>query len=127
MIISQANRVVYNGYKVASTSFVYDSDGGTGASDGWVLSKYDDVVLQVALGTLTSGKVLYQVEGRFDGLNRPALVYTASMTATTTIDGLVELSQKVKEIRVGVKADTIASPLSTNNCFYCGLVLSERS
>lgn len=126
MIISQANRVVYNGYIVASTSYVYDSDGGTGANDGWVNSKYDDVYLQVAIGTLTSGNLLYQVEGRFDGLNRPVVLYTASSASTMT-DVITVINEKVKEMRVGVKVDAVASPLIADNVFYCGLVLSERS
>ena len=127
MIISQANRVIYNGYQTVSTSgCVYNSAGESGAEDGWINSQYDDVYLQVAIGTLTSSKLLYQVEGRFDGLNRPVKLYNASVTAATD-DALVTISEKVKEIRVGVKVDAVASPLIADNKFYCGVVLSERS
>lgn len=126
MIISQANRVIYNGYIVTSTSYVYDDDGGTGAEAGWVNSKYDDIYLQVAIGTLTSGNLLYQVEGRFDGLNRPVVLYNASSAAVMS-DVLTVVNEKVKEIRVGVKVDAVASPLISNNVFYGGLVMSERS
>lgn len=126
MIISQANRVIYNGYQTVSTAYVYDSDGGTGAEDGWLNSKHDDVYLQVAVGTLTSTKLSYIVEGRFDGLNRSVKLLNASVTAVAD-DTITVINEKVKEIRVGVKVDAVASPLIADNKFYCGVVLSERS
>jgi hypothetical protein len=127
MIISQSNKIIYTGYQVSSTSaYVYDDTGASDIDAGWFTSKYDNIVMQISCATLTATAMYYQVEGKFDGMDRPARIVEASINSVHDMDELIEISETVKEIRVGTKVNAIASPLIANNVLYCGLVLSEK-
>lgn len=120
-IVSQYARIIYNGYNVASTNYVYTSNASTGADDGWYSCKTDHVALQVCAATLTAASLTYRIEGRSDTYTRPAEIYTDSITSAQSIDEIINITEKVKEVRIGVKLSAVATP----NSFHCGLVQSE--
>jgi hypothetical protein len=124
-IQSQSARVVWDGTNIATTNMIYNADSGKAATSGWFEIKSDHVVLQVCVATLTATTLTYRVEGRFDTFNRAASIYTENVTSAYSIDKLIEISEKVKEIRVGAKVDNVASLAIANNIFYAGLVLTD--
>jgi len=120
-IISQTGRSIFSGTNVATTNYIYTSEGGSASTDGWYSAKYDHVVVQAGVATLTATTLTYRVEGKFSALDRPAEIYTATVTTADTIDQLVNIAEKMNEIRIGVKVDSTASP----NNFYAGISYAE--
>ena len=123
MILSTTGRTIYNGYDVKAGTFVYTDGAGTGADDGWISTRYDNVSLVYGLGTLTATSLVFRIEGRSDGYSRNASIYAASLTSVSTIDSILAVTEPVKEIRVGVKCKTT---VATPNNIYVGLVLRGK-
>lgn len=121
-IINQTSKSIYSGYDVSATAFVYTTTGAAGINDGWTESKYTNKAVQIGLATLTDSKLYYQVEGRSGQGTRPCLLYNASLTSQTTLDSLIEISEPVSEIRVGVRTDAVATP----NNVYISLIQYEE-
>lgn len=120
-ITTQYARTIYDGYDVASTNYVYTSNGSTGADDGWYICKTDHVAIQVCAATMNTASLTYRIEGRSDTYTRPAEIFSESITSAQSIDKIINVTEKVKEVRVGVRLSTVATP----NNFHCGLVQSE--
>jgi len=121
-IMSQSSRWFYEGHNVtATTSFIYDNTNATGVNAGAITTKTDHSVIQIGVPELSASCLYYRVEGRFDTINRWAEVYSSTVTATTTIDELITVTEKVKELRVGVKAGNEATP----NTVYAGICNTE--
>ena len=121
-IISNTTDTIYDGYSVASTGYVYTSEGSSALVDGWFSARYDDTTLQIGVATLTATYVEYRIEGRGAGITRPAEIYNASINAAAAIDELVTVSEAVNEVRIGVKANNTATP----NNIYCYLIHSDK-
>ena len=120
---SNTKDTLYDGYSVASTGYVYTSEGSSALTDGWYSIRYDDNIIQIGVATLNATYVEYRIEGRGNGITRPAEIYNASINATAAIDQLVTISENMNEIRVGVKTNNTATPNNT----YCYLIHSDKS
>ena len=45
-IVSNTKDTLYDGYSVASTGYVYTSEGSTALTDGWFSARYDENIIQ---------------------------------------------------------------------------------
>lgn len=127
-IISHFGRSFFSGYNVVATpltGFVYNSSGSTSSEAGWIACKSDEVCIAFAAATLTATTLLLRVEGRFDTYNRAASLYSDAITSAQTIDKIVRIPEKVKEVRIGVRTDADNYLIASPNNFYAGLCLSE--
>jgi len=121
MITSQTGRNFFTACNVASTGYIYTSAGASGANDGWITSKSDYTILAYCCATLSASSLTFRVEGRWADYNRPVEIYVASVNTINDIDQVLTLTEKLKEIRVGVKVNNTATP----NIFYVGMLNSE--
>ena len=126
---SQSNRVWYNKTTVTASHFIYNSTKYVSATTGWVEARYDHVNVQCRLASkANAGTVgfIYRVEGKFDGLDRPASIYCNRITAVQPVDQLITVTPKVKQIRLAVKTSrTVSSPLASPCTFYGGVCLTD--
>jgi hypothetical protein len=120
-ILSTVRRAIFTGQDIRNTSYAYTSDIETGAEDGWITEKADDITVQYCVATLTATSLTIRIEGK-TGSGRIAEIYTKKIISADTIDQLVPISEKVAKIRVGCKVITNASP----NIFYGEVHLTER-
>ena len=121
MIMSQIARTIFDGESIASTNYVYNTAGGTAATTGWYDSRYDHSAVQVCVATLNTASLTYRIEGRSDTYERPAVIFSESITSAQLIDKIINVTEHVKEIRVGAKMSTVATP----NNIYAGIIFSE--
>lgn len=122
MILSNSGKTLFNGVDVtATTNYVYNAAGDTDSDAGWASAKADNNTIAIGLTALNATNLTYRIEGRFDTYNRACEISTASLTSTTSIDTLINIAEKVKEIRVGVKVNNSATP----NTVFVGLCNSE--
>ena len=122
MILSNSGRILFNSYNVTATSnYVYNSDGSVDSDAGWVSAKADSNVLAINLSTLTASSLSFRIEGRFDTYNKACEIYSKTLTTTHDIDEVINIAEKMKEVRVGVKVGNSATP----NTISIGLCNSE--
>jgi len=115
---------IFNGYNAQSSEYVYTTEASTGADDGWYSADYDDVLVGIYVGTLNATSVDYRIEGRGAGNYTDAIdLYSDSLTATSGAAEAINIVEKVKEIRVGLKITTTATPNNT----HVGLILTESA
>jgi hypothetical protein len=126
---SQSYRTLFNKTNITASHFVYNTSKYVSATTGWVSSKYDSIIVQTRLATKTNAdtcRFIYKVEGKFDGLNRPASIYVNSLTSVQNADQLITVSEKVKEIRLLAKTSRVVGSISASPCvFYAGVCLTE--
>ena len=120
-VLSHTGKVLYTSYPVESTTYIYNEDGESGADDGWVSAKSDHVAVQVRCGTLNATALYYRIEGRSNTYTKPCDIYSASINATQTVDTIVNIAEKVGEVRVGVYIDFSSTP----NNFHAGVISAE--
>lgn len=122
-ISSQEYISIYNGYNADSSSYVYNTNGSTTSEAGWYEAQYDDVIVGIRIATLNATSVDYRIEGRGAGnYTDPIVIFSDSLTATDpTVATPINIMEKVKQIRLGVKITTTATP----NNVYAGLILSD--
>jgi len=130
MSIRCFGRKLFDGYLVASSNFVYTSNASADVDDGWVSARADNVTIQVCAATLnaiTGPPLFYRIEGRDENnINRAASIYLATIGSSQSIDQLIVVSEKMREIRIGVKLTSVpASPLASPNYFYAGINCAE--
>ena len=121
-IVSNTKDTLYDGYSVASTGYVYTSEGSTALTDGWYSARYDENILQIGVATLNATYIEYRIEGRAAGGTRPAEIFNASLTSATALDTLISVAEHMNEVRVGVKANNTATPNNT----YCYFIHSDK-
>ena len=124
MIISNSGRIFYTAHSInATTDYTYTSAASTGANDGWLHSKADHNAVAIMVATLAGSvaSCYYRIEGRFDTYSRPVEIYSKTKTAVDTIDQIINVTEQVKELRVGVKVGLDATPC----VIYAGLTSSE--
>ena len=121
-VVSQSGRWFFNGANVTATSnYVYDSDGSIGDDAGAITCKSDSVLIQYCAATLSASTLYFRIEGRFSPMNRWAEVYSRTITSANSIDQLVNVTERFKEIRVGTKVNNSATP----NVLYVGVCNTE--
>ena len=121
MIVSRSRKTLFDGYSVASTGYVYNSSGESDSDSGWFTSKADYCFITYSCATLTSSGLTYRVEGRLNGSDRIASIATGTISSAMSIDNIININEKVDELRFGVKADSTATP----NIFYASVSLVE--
>ena len=128
-VMSQSYRTLFNKTRITASHFVYNTSKVVSATTGWVNAKYDSIVVQTRLATNTNAdgcRFVYKVEGRFDGLSRPASIYVNSITAKQNADQLYIVNEKVKEIRILAKTSRVVGSITASPCvFYAGVCLTE--
>jgi len=126
-IINLFHRTFFDGYNsVATTNYVYNSDGDTDAEAGWVRCVGDDVIVMYNVATLTATTLSYRIEGRYDSSTRALEISGADKTTTSGIDQVVSISAyPVKEVRVGVKIDADNPLVASPNLFYSSVIVRE--
>ena len=127
-ISSQSGRNFFSGNNILATpgtGYVYNSDGDTDSAAGWIPCRADEVCIAFAVATLTATTLLVRLEGRFDTYNRAASLYIYELTSAQTIDTIVRIPYKIKEVRVGVRTDADDILVASPNNFYAGLCVSE--
>lgn len=125
MAISIQNAESYfSSYNVeATTNYVYTSAGATGADDGWVDARADNLAVQISIASLNASNVRYRIEGKSNTYTRPCIISTGTLLSTSSYDQVISVTPPVRNIRVGVKATNLATP-ATNN-IYVGVIRSE--
>ena len=139
-INSQPGRTFFTGANIATTGIVYAGVNASNAigrgsevnnaTTGWVQSKYDHAVVQLGVGTkLTAANVVFRIEGKYPGLDRPASILATLFSGAETLDRVVNVVGKMSEIRVGAKISYVASPTlavdASPNNIYAGVVFSD--
>jgi len=125
-VMSNTGRKFFNGDNITASNFIYTAAEATGADDGWITCKSNDISIAWGIATLVATTIILRVEGRFDTYNRAASLFSQEYTAVTTIDKVITIDQKLKEVRVGVKIDDADRSASPNN-FYAGICMQEST
>lgn len=120
-ILSHTTRTFYNNYSVNTDTYVYTSNASSGANDGWIPSRYDSILVQTRVATLTATSLTVRIEGRSAGYSKVASIYCFKNTGTTSVDRAINIAERVAEIRIGVKIDKTSTP----NNFYSGIIFGE--
>jgi len=122
MIQAQPTRTLFNAATIVSVAtFTYMSEKNSNLPT-WLPCKYDYAVVQSCIATLGGASADIRIEGRFPASNRAASVYSYHVTAAESIDRLINISEKLAEIRIGVK---VSDNTSTPNIIYSSVVFSE--
>ena len=117
-IMSQGGMILFDGHDVTATSgYIYNSSNATSPTAGAVNSKYDYNLIQIGVPALAASILYYRIEGKFDAMDRWGEIGSGSVLATTDIDFFVSVTEKVKELRLGLKVGNSATP----NTIYAGL------
>lgn len=100
----------FTAYNIASTSYVYNEDAGTGANTAWVNAKgLRNKVIVVDVNTINATSLDIRIEARWeiggDDANgyTTGEIFTRSYTATTDVGDIIVLPELGDEIRVGLK------------------------
>jgi len=124
MAVNQSGKILFNGAAItATTNYVYNAAESSAATSGWIdVDGYNNILVQVCVATLTASALTYRIEGKWQPMGRAAEIYTEEVTATQLIDELIEVSELVASIRIGVKSEeTDATP----NNFHAGVIMTE--
>ena len=118
---------LFTKHNVATTGYIYNESNGNAATSGWENVKTNHIVVQFQAATMTDVPTMqYRIEGKFPTLDRAASIHTESVSAPFSLDKLVEISEHVKHLRIGVKLGRmVASPLSSPCIIYAGICLAE--
>lgn len=121
-ITTISGKSLFSSYPVESSTYVYTKNASTGADDGWVSARAVNVAVQVRCGTLNATSLKYRIEGRSDTYTKACDIYNASITAAQDIDTIINIAERVKEIRVGARIDFSSTP----NNFHAGVILADE-
>jgi hypothetical protein len=123
-----SGRAIFTKHNVATTGYIYNESNGNAATTGWETAKANHIIVQFQTATMTDIPTMqYRIEGKFPTLDRPASIHAESVSAPFALDKLIEVSEHVREIRVGVKLGRmVASPLSSPCTVYAGVCLAEE-
>lgn len=140
-INTQPGRTIFTGENIATTGMVYagvnasnvmgKGNESAAATTGWVPSKYDHAVVQVGVATKTvsSANIVFRIEGKYPGLDRPASILATLFSAAETLDRVINVVGKMSELRVGVRSTSVAasdvSPDASPCNVYAGIIFSE--
>lgn len=140
-INTQPGRTIFTGENIATTGMSYAGVNASNimgkgneiisASTGWISSNYDHAVVQLGVATklISAANIVFRVEGRFPGLNRPASILATLFSGVEPRDRVINIVGKMKEIRVGVRSTSVAasdvSPDASPCNIYAGVIFSE--
>jgi hypothetical protein len=127
-INSVSGKAIYTKHNVATTGYIYNESNGNAATSGWERVRANYIIVQFQAATMTDIPAMqYRIEGKFPTLDRPASIHAESVSAPFALDKLVEVSEHVNKIRVGVRLGRmVASPLSSPCTVYAGICLAEE-
>ena len=121
-VMGRQVEVFFSSYNVtATTGYVYDSTGASNDTAGAINGDYDHIIVQICVATLNAGSCSYRIEGKYETIERWANVFCETVISAHSIDKLVNIVEKPKELRIGVKVSNDASP----NNFHAGAILTE--
>jgi len=140
-INAQPGRTIFKGTNIATTAMSYGGQNASAimgegsesvaATTGWISSKYDHAVIQLGVATkaVSANNIVFRIEGRYPGLNRPASILATLFSAAEATDRAINIVGKMAEIRVGVRTtstqDVTLSPAASPNNVYAGVVFSD--
>ena len=126
-IQSQTSRVLFDGYNVATTNFVYNGNGSTSATAGWVSVRNDSIFVQSCVATkVRSGNIVQRIEGRFVGYDRSASIDIKTISSSESIDRIINITPNLEEIRIGVKSTVVPASLSASPVsYYAGVCKTD--
>ena len=102
-----ATNTFYSEFDPNSTSYVYDPNNATGATDGqYYVRNYAEKTIQVRIPTLGSTSIDFRIEGRVQGSSNWADVYSKNYSSATTVDELIMITEHLDYIRIGLKVNT---------------------
>ena len=138
-INAQPGRVIFSGNNIATTNMVYGGanalgvigskgGGSIAATTGWIDAKYDHATVQLGVATETraANNIIFRIEGKYPGLDRPASILATLFSGVESIDRVINIVGKMTEMRVG--ALTTVGPASANASpcnVYAGIVFSD--
>lgn len=98
----------YSAFNPTSTSYIYNEAGGQAIADGEIDLRHihSSGIVQISVPTLGSVSLDVRVEARIAGSSTWGLIYSKNYTAATTIDKIVNISEMIDYLRVGVKTTT---------------------
>jgi len=103
LITTQYVESLHDAVSIATTNYTFSS---------WKPIKADRVAVQIGIGTLNASRLKYQIQGKAgDSLTRPSEIYTSS-TVNTSLDEIINITEPVKYIRVGLAVGGLATPNS---------------
>lgn len=140
-INTQPGRTIFTGENIATTGISYAGVNAsnvmgkgnevTAATTGWITAKYDHAVVQIGVATklISAANIVFRIEGKFPGLNRPASILATLFSGTETLDRAINIVGKMTELRVGVRSTSVAasdvSPDASPCNVYAGVIFSE--
>jgi len=94
-------KTFYSAFDATSTSYVYDSAGGTAATSGqFDVQRFDEKTILIAITTLNSTSIAVRIEGKVNGTW--GNIYTKTYTAATSYPEVVYVIENIEYIRVGL-------------------------
>jgi hypothetical protein len=123
---AESYRSLFSNYNVTASHFVYNGNGGTAATAGWVSGKASNAIIMLCCATLTSNSISYRIEGKITGSDRIASLDAGTMSVSKSVDTPIKVVYPTSQIRLGLKASsTVSTPLASPNKVYSGLYLRE--
>ena len=97
------------------------STSGYAYSD-WLSAKADYIAVLYRVATLNATSLSLTIQGRSPNTYiHPASIYTVKISVAQDVHEIINITEKISQIRIGTKIDTTATP----NNFYAGLLRSE--
>lgn len=125
-IINIDSKTFFSNYNVvATTDYVYNSDGDTDSEAGWLRCVGNDVMVTYNVATLVATTLSYRVEGRLNSSTRTLDLSSADKTTTSGIDQVISITYPITDVRVGVKVDANDTLIASPNIFYAGVIIRE--
>lgn len=92
---------------------------GTASTDGWVgCNFWTDKSIKVNIGTLPTGGFNISIEGRYDKDQAPGIIYQRQYTAVTDYPQIIQVTEDIAAIRVGLSRVSAGSDGSISINLY---------
>jgi len=88
----------------------------------WLQANTDDLAVLYRVATLNATSLTLTIQGRHSNTySHEASIYTLQIDAAQAVHEIINITEKVEEIRIGAKIDVTSTP----NNFYAGILRSE--
>ena len=113
-IISQnATSFSINNTSISTSAYTYSD---------WLKANVDDNAILYRVATLNATSLTITIQGRHSNTyTHAASIYTEEITAAQSFHEIINITEKVQELRIGAKIDVTSTP----NNFYAGIIRSE--
>ena len=92
---------------------------GTTATDGWIgCNFWTDKSIKFAINTIPTGGFNVSIEGRYDQDQTPAIIYQRQYTAVTDYPQIIQVTEDVSSLRVGLSRVSAGSDGSITVALY---------